>query len=594
MDLKARKLMEKMIPGRPEVVNFDEYGFAIFAEGSLFAADDNKCHCYSLHKESVCDEDGFQGLWNNVKKSLDPNTSCSPQKLRSFIKKGIPSSLRGEFWQLVAGSKLLAKQADFVYQEKLLEVREMLVDLGVTEYNSKTTARVIGRMIDSFENEDDDLQKTDKKLNTDERSKLNAFRQALLDAERTFPTHKMFMEGTTLGKEGRAALFRILSVYILYNPQVSYCQGMSYIGGMLLIQMSEEDAFWMFVSLIERPKYLSGYFDATLSKIQRHSQVFEALLCQKMPALSKHLKDVAVDPLLYITPWFMTLYTSLPCWDTVLFIWDLFLLEGFSIIFQASLAILRTISDELLHLTDIAQVLPILLHLPQDRINRSRFVSVISRWTIQKWEVDAITAIIAETKNTNQELKRKSSLEENRPRKVRKLDLNARSENGNPHSILKKVTKFVGSLWSFSQKENCQLHTITNEAHDASPVSTPQFSAKVLPPEAKRNIRSSYSRRMHSKRKIASSSVRSSPRIAKKYNLQNIKRAEKSSGNEWVNESPNTRQAFKSFNTPTPLRLTKVQSRTTQSVENMNVPKFSFSPDVELKVTDYLATTVLE
>lgn len=35
----------------------------------------------------------------------------------------------------------------------------------------------------------------------------------------------MFMDGTSAGKEGRAALFRILAVYVLYNPQVSYCQG---------------------------------------------------------------------------------------------------------------------------------------------------------------------------------------------------------------------------------------------------------------------------------------------------------------------------------------------------------------------------------
>ena len=48
----------------------------------------------------------------------------------------------------------------------------------------------------------------------------------LFPLDRTFPTHKMFMEGSSMGKEGRAALFRILAVYILYNPQVSYCQGM--------------------------------------------------------------------------------------------------------------------------------------------------------------------------------------------------------------------------------------------------------------------------------------------------------------------------------------------------------------------------------
>lgn len=35
----------------------------------------------------------------------------------------------------------------------------------------------------------------------------------------------MFMEGTSEGKEGRAALFRVLAVYAMYNPQVSYCQG---------------------------------------------------------------------------------------------------------------------------------------------------------------------------------------------------------------------------------------------------------------------------------------------------------------------------------------------------------------------------------
>ena len=44
-------------------------------------------------------------------------------------------------------------------------------------------------------------------------------------SDRSFPSHKMFMEGTSEGKEGRAALFRVLAVYALYNPEVSYCQG---------------------------------------------------------------------------------------------------------------------------------------------------------------------------------------------------------------------------------------------------------------------------------------------------------------------------------------------------------------------------------
>ena len=35
----------------------------------------------------------------------------------------------------------------------------------------------------------------------------------------------MFIQGTSEGKEGRAALFRVLAVYAMYNPEVSYCQG---------------------------------------------------------------------------------------------------------------------------------------------------------------------------------------------------------------------------------------------------------------------------------------------------------------------------------------------------------------------------------
>ena len=63
-------------------------------------------------------------------------------------------------------------------------------------------------------------------LSTETPMELYCHTVPLFPLDRTFPTHKMFMEGSSMGKEGRAALFRILAVYILYNPQVSYCQGM--------------------------------------------------------------------------------------------------------------------------------------------------------------------------------------------------------------------------------------------------------------------------------------------------------------------------------------------------------------------------------
>ncbi len=44
------------------------------------------------------------------------------------------------------------------------------------------------------------------------------------------------------------------------------CAGMAYIGGLLLMNMDEEDAFWALLSLCESPKYLAGYYDASMSR----------------------------------------------------------------------------------------------------------------------------------------------------------------------------------------------------------------------------------------------------------------------------------------------------------------------------------------
>ena len=32
--------------------------------------------------------------------------------------------------------------------------------------------------------------------------------------------------------------------------------------------------------------------------------------------------------MMFLVPWFMSVYTSWPCWETVLTIWDLLILDG--------------------------------------------------------------------------------------------------------------------------------------------------------------------------------------------------------------------------------------------------------------------------
>lgn len=64
----------------------------------------------------------------------------------------------------------------------------------------------------------------------------------LFTSGRTFPTHPYF--STQLGA-GQLSLFNLLKAYSLLDKEVGYCQGISFVAGVLLLHMSEEQAFEM-------------------------------------------------------------------------------------------------------------------------------------------------------------------------------------------------------------------------------------------------------------------------------------------------------------------------------------------------------------
>ena len=59
---------------------------------------------------------------------------------------------------------------------------------------------------------------------------------------RTFPTHQYF--SAQLGA-GQLSLYNLLKAYSLLDTEVGYCQGISFVAGILLLHMSEDQAFDM-------------------------------------------------------------------------------------------------------------------------------------------------------------------------------------------------------------------------------------------------------------------------------------------------------------------------------------------------------------
>jgi hypothetical protein len=56
------------------------------------------------------------------------------------------------------------------------------------------------------------------------------------------------------GGPGQMTLSNILLAYAKYNPEVGYCQGMAYLGAVLLMEMPEQEAFWCLAALLATPK----------------------------------------------------------------------------------------------------------------------------------------------------------------------------------------------------------------------------------------------------------------------------------------------------------------------------------------------------
>ncbi|XP_033117446.1 rab GTPase-activating protein 1-like [Anneissia japonica] len=405
---------------------YDEYGFAWVDARDELGERQHEYPCSSLSESQQQDLSKFL---DTISGDID-NKSLG--KLQSHIQRGIPHHLRGKLWKAVLGTNQLQASSKFNYLLNVQLLRQQMVDLNISEY---CTSKLGPDLLD-----EDNVERFDKS-----HVPVAVIRQIAVDVDRTFPMHRRFRGNGMEGMEGRASLFRVLAVYARFNPSVGYCQGMSYIVGMLLMNLEEQDAFWVMVVLFEKAKYLSGYFSSSMGRIQRHAEVFKCLLKQRKPSLYRHLEHVGVHPLMFITPWFMCLYTSLPCWDTVLSIWDHLIMEGVTVIFRVGLALLDTIEEKIMSTADMSKILPSLLHVPIEYAKSENLLPVLWETTVHRWEIDSIQAIVDEEVEKMKQGRKRALLRDETAQKTKKL-----KTNGSEVSLFKR---FVNMFTPANQRQ---------------------------------------------------------------------------------------------------------------------------------------------
>ncbi|XP_051821653.1 TBC1 domain family member 1 isoform X3 [Antechinus flavipes] len=217
------------------------------------------------------------------------------EKMHSAVGQGVPRHHRGEIWKFLAEQYHLKHQYPSSKQQpKDIPYKELLKQLTSHQH------------------------------------------AILIDLGRTFPTHPYF--SAQLGA-GQLSLYNILKAYSLLDQEVGYCQGLSFVAGVLLLHMSEEDAFKMLKFLMFDMGLRKQYRpDMIILQIQMYQ--LSRLLHDYHRDLYNHLEEHEICPSLYAAPWFLTMFASQFPLGFVARVFDMLFLQGSEVIFKVALSLL--------------------------------------------------------------------------------------------------------------------------------------------------------------------------------------------------------------------------------------------------------------
>jgi len=223
-----------------------------------------------------------------------PDGSRHHEKMTERVWKGVPERLRGTLWHILLNIDRIKQEQEGKYQEM------------------KKIARLHSPDI----------------------------RQIDLDVNRTYRDHIMFRERYNSRQQD---LFHVLAAYSMYNSEVGYCQGMSQIAALLLMYLnSDEDAFWALSQLMVGPKYnMHGFFIPGFPKLMRFQDHHDKILMKKLKRLQKHLMANNMDTGIYTLKWFFQCFLDRIPFSITIRVWDLYLLEGDTIMIAMAYTILK-------------------------------------------------------------------------------------------------------------------------------------------------------------------------------------------------------------------------------------------------------------
>lgn len=253
------------------------------------------------------------GSWNKLLKQ-DPTEKVEFREVARLVRIGVPKQRRGEIWMFLMNQYQLRhgtsfQPADSDYRGDANQTyRSLLSQLSVQQH------------------------------------------EIFVDIGRTFPSHPYYSQYLSIGQ---LSLFNLLKAYSLLDPEVGYCQGLSFVAGILLLHVdSEDEAFELMRHLLFNFGLRKQYLP---SMNALHLQLYQItrLLRDHEYDLFNHFDRHDISPSLYAAPWFLTLFASQFPLGFVARLLDLIFLIGIEAIFRVSLNLLAYHRASILNCTSI-------------------------------------------------------------------------------------------------------------------------------------------------------------------------------------------------------------------------------------------------
>ncbi|KAL9988011.1 hypothetical protein ACROYT_G002404 [Oculina patagonica] len=222
--------------------------------------------------DEVCGEADNYHQWGQLIGNWSDAQRKKPKFVRDMVRRGVPNALRGMVWQLLCDAR------DFPLREQY----------PVLIKSNSACERMIKR-----------------------------------DIARTFPDHSFFKDKDGIGQ---GTLFNVIKAYSVWDKEVGYCQGSAFIVGILLMQMPEEDAFCVFVKLMQDYR-MREIFKPTMAELGLCIFQLESMLQESLPLLYSHFQAQGFHTAMYASSWFLTLFASVFPLNASFRIMDVFICE---------------------------------------------------------------------------------------------------------------------------------------------------------------------------------------------------------------------------------------------------------------------------